>query len=277
MSVCYRHAHLRAPTICTLGPQLGRVNDLAGASRLGRVAPGSGSRAEVFRSDVVEELADILHFIFLLVRYRDAGLVEYVVVGEDGGPGAERQGNRVRGPGADRGAVREDEVSEEDPVSQGRDVDLPQLDLQRGQDVPHQVMSERTSRNHALLSERDGRCLHRSDPDREVTLAAGLFQQHDGLVRWHLDADADDLHLLHRDSVLLVGPCTVVPRWHGSLLLALFILASTDLSRYVLTPLRRRALPSQRTPLDLLARHLRRWLGTFHRLTVTAGSRFPGY
>ena len=33
-------------------------------------------------------------------------------------------------------------------------------------------------------------------------IALRLFQQDDGAVRWHLDPDADDLHLPHYSSVL---------------------------------------------------------------------------
>src|SRR6266851_7357232 len=63
-------------------------------------------------------------------------------------------------------------------------------------------MSERPGRDHALLGERDGGSLHRADPDRQIPVPLGLLEQDDGLVRGHLDPDADDLHLPHGGSVL---------------------------------------------------------------------------
>src|SRR6266566_2087555 len=63
-------------------------------------------------------------------------------------------------------------------------------------------MGERPRRDHALLGEGDGGSLHRADPDRQVPVPLGFLEQDDGLVRGHLDSDADDLHLPHGGSVL---------------------------------------------------------------------------
>src|SRR5215472_682697 len=101
----------------------------------------SGGAAEVLGRDVVEELAELLDLVFLLVRDRDARLVQYLLVGEDRRPGAQCQRDRVRGPGADGGAVGEHQVGEEDAIAQGGDVHGLELDAQRLQDVPHKVMS----------------------------------------------------------------------------------------------------------------------------------------
>src|SRR5207342_3804682 len=79
-------------------------------------------------------------------------------------------------------------------------------------------MRQRAKGNHALLGEGDRRCLDRSDPDRQVPVALRLLEQDDGAVRWHLDPDADDLHLPHYSSVLtclgnLCWPPLPLPRY----------------------------------------------------------------
>jgi len=106
------------------------------------------------------------------------------------------------GRGADFLAVGEDQVGEEDPVPQRGDVHRRQADIQGGQHVAYQVVSQRPLRHHALLREGDRGRLHRSDPDRQVPLPLHLLQQDDGVIRRHLNPDADDLHLPHSGSVL---------------------------------------------------------------------------
>src|ERR1022692_2544464 len=86
----------------------------------------SGGAAEVFRGNRVEELPELLDLVLLLVRDRDPRLVEYLLAREDRGAGAQREGDGVRRPGADFLAIRENKVSEEDPVPQRGDVDRPQ-------------------------------------------------------------------------------------------------------------------------------------------------------
>src|SRR6516165_8029475 len=128
-----------------------------------RVAPrctGSGGPAEVLRADRVEEFAELLDLVLLLVRDRDAGLIQDLLGGEDRGPGPQRQRDRVRGPGAHFLAVGEDEVREEDPIPQRGDVYGGQLDAQGFEYVTEQVMGERPCRDHALLGEGDGGSLH---------------------------------------------------------------------------------------------------------------------
>src|SRR5580700_5770331 len=158
--------------------------------------------AEVLRADRVEELAELLDLVFLLVRDRDPGLVQDFLGGEDRGAGPQCERDRVRGPGADLLAVGEDEVREEDPVPQRGDVHRGELYPQRLQHIAEEVVGERPGGDHALLGERDGGSLHWPDPDRQVPVPLGLLEQDDGLVRGHLDPDADDLHLPHGGSVL---------------------------------------------------------------------------
>src|SRR5215467_5269667 len=158
--------------------------------------------AEVLGTDRVEELAELLDLVLLLVRDRHTGLVQDLLGGEDGGAGAQRERDRVRGPGAHLLAVGEDEIREEDPVPQRGDVHGRELDTEGFEHVTEKVVRERPRRNHALLGERDRGSLHRADPDRQIPVPLGLLEQDDGLVRGHLDPDADDLHLPHGGSVL---------------------------------------------------------------------------
>src|SRR5579859_444467 len=95
--------------ICTLGVPSVLVNDHArrvagrGAGPVappGPGAPGSGSPSEILRADGVQELAELLDLVFLLVRDRDPGLVQDLLGREDRRAGAQRERDRVRRPGA---------------------------------------------------------------------------------------------------------------------------------------------------------------------------------
>src|ERR1700730_4845756 len=170
-----------------------------------RVRSRSGGPAEVLGRDGVEELPELLDFgfvVFLLLRDGHARLVQDFLAGEDLRAGAQRQRDRVGRPRADLSAVGEDQVRVEDPVPQRGDVHRAELDVQDLEHVTEQIMRQRAKGNHALLGEGDRRCLDRSDPDRQVPVALRLLEQDDGAVRWHLDPDADDLHLPHYSSVL---------------------------------------------------------------------------
>src|SRR6201994_139173 len=158
--------------------------------------------AEVLGRDLVEELAELLDFVFLLVGDRHPDLVQDLVGGEDRGAGPQRQRDRVRRPGADLGAVGEDEVGVEDPVAQGGDVDRAQLDVEHVQDVAEQIVGQRPRRDHALLGEGDRGGFDGTDPDGQVPVTLCLLQQDDRAVGRHLDPDADDLHLPHYSSIL---------------------------------------------------------------------------
>src|SRR5690606_8921033 len=68
---------------------------------------GLSGAAEVLRGDRVEELAELLHFVLLLVGDGDAGLFEDVLAGEDGGAGAQGQGDGVGRAGAHLDAIGE--------------------------------------------------------------------------------------------------------------------------------------------------------------------------
>src|SRR3954468_20061538 len=65
------------------------------------IQPGSGSSAgsgagtEVLRGDLVEELAELLDLVLLLVRDLDPDLVEQLFGPEDRRTGPHREGNRV--------------------------------------------------------------------------------------------------------------------------------------------------------------------------------------
>src|SRR5215472_5720571 len=131
-------AHATACTFRTLGPRCYLVNDLprrvADRSAERAVTHGSGGSrgaAEVLRRDVVEEFPELFDFVFLLVRDGYARFVKYVVVRENSRAGSQGKRDRIRRPRADRGAIREHQVGEEDPVAQRGDVDLPQLDAKR--------------------------------------------------------------------------------------------------------------------------------------------------
>src|SRR5215472_14501672 len=119
------------------------VRPISGPRVPAGIAPvtlASGGAAEVLGRDRVEELTELLDLVLLLVGDRDAGLLEDFVSRENRGAGPERQGYRVRRPRADLLAVREDQVREEGAVPQRGDVHRAQLNVQRLEDVPKQVM-----------------------------------------------------------------------------------------------------------------------------------------
>src|SRR5215467_15944247 len=198
----------------TLGRPARRVNDLPRrvAQELASGGPAaSGCPSEVLRTDGVQELAELLDFVFLLVRDRHPGLVQDLLTGEDRCTGPERERDRVRRPGAHFLPVGEDEVGEEDAVPERGDVDRVQLHPECLEHVAKQVVGQRPGRHHPLLRERDRGGFHRADPDWQVPLPLHLLEQDDGLVRGHLHADADDLHLPHSGSVLTcAGPASVL-------------------------------------------------------------------
>src|SRR5690606_24282755 len=73
------------------GPGTGRRTP-AGAG-----AVASAGAAEVLRGDRVQELPELLDLVLLLVRYRDAGLLQDVLAGEDRRAGAQGEGDGVGG------------------------------------------------------------------------------------------------------------------------------------------------------------------------------------
>src|SRR5271166_1585493 len=173
--------------------------------RPARAGSGSGGPAEVLGRDRVEELPELLDFAFfvlLFVRDGHARLVQDLLAGENLRAGAQRQRNGIGWPRAHLRAVGEDQVGVEDTVPQRGDVHCAQLNVQHLEHVTEQIVRERPKGNHALLGEGDRCCRDRPDPDGQVSIALRLFQQDDGAVRWHLDPDADDLHLPHYSSVL---------------------------------------------------------------------------
>src|SRR5690606_38218812 len=131
------------------GPGTGRRTP-AGAG-----AVASAGAAEVLRGDRVQELPELLDLVLLLVRYRDAGLLQDVLAGEDRRAGAQGEGDGVGGAGAHLHPVGEDEVGEEDALAEIGDVDGAQLDAEGVQDVPEQVVREGARGQHPLLGEGD--------------------------------------------------------------------------------------------------------------------------
>src|SRR5207342_1961495 len=77
------------------------------------------------------------------------------------------------------------------------DVYLAELVARRLEHVLEQVVGQRTRRYDALLGEGDGGRLDGPDPDRQVPLTLHLAQQHDRVVRRHLDPYTQDVDLAH--------------------------------------------------------------------------------
>src|SRR3954452_19943075 len=160
-------------------------------------APAAGAGAEVLRGDLVEELAELLDLVLLLVGDLDADLVEELLGPEDRGTRADGEGDGVRRAGADRPLVAEDQLGDVDAVAHLGDVDRLEGGAEGADDLAQQIVGHRPGGPHALLLEGDPGCLARADPDREVPLAVRLLQQQDRLVPGQLDADADNSKLLH--------------------------------------------------------------------------------
>src|SRR5699024_8697369 len=177
----------------------------------------SSPASEIFGRDVVQELPEGLDLVLLLVGHRHPRLVDHVLVRVDRGSGTQCQGDGVRRTGADLRAIGENEFGVEDTVTEARDVDGLQPGVQGLEYVTEQVVGERPGGRHPLLGKRDGRGLHTTDPDRQVAITIGFFEQDNRLVRGHLNPDADDLHVLHSGSVPRVvmpaGRSSLLPRW----------------------------------------------------------------
>src|SRR5699024_706526 len=177
----------------------------------------SSPASEIFGRDVVQELPEGLDLVLLLVGHRHPRLVDHVLVRVDRGSGTQCQGDGVRRTGADLRAIGENEFGVEDTVTEARDVDGLQPGVQGLEYVTEQVVGERPGGRHPLLGKRDGRGLHTTDPDRQVAITIGFFEQDNRLVRGHLNPDADDLHVLHSGSaprgVMPAGRSSLLPRW----------------------------------------------------------------
>jgi hypothetical protein len=151
---------------------------------------------EVLRSDLLEELPELLDLIFLLVRDRDPGLVQHLVAAEDRRSRAKCERDGIRWTRAHLDAA-EVKLGIEDAAAKIGDPDLPQLVPKRGDHVLEQIMSERPRRNLATLGIGDRGGLDGTDPDRQIALTAHLAQQHDRLIRRQLHPDTDDVELVH--------------------------------------------------------------------------------
>src|SRR5690606_29623653 len=69
--------------------------------------------AEVLGRDLVEELAELLHLVLLLVRDGDARVVQHALAAVDRRARAQRQRDGVRRTGADLDSAREDQLGVE--------------------------------------------------------------------------------------------------------------------------------------------------------------------
>src|SRR4051812_29352648 len=77
----------------------------------------AGTGAEVLGADVVQELAELLDLVLLLVRDLDPDLVEQCLGAVDRGTGADGEGDGVRRAGADRALVTEEQLGDVDAVA----------------------------------------------------------------------------------------------------------------------------------------------------------------
>jgi hypothetical protein len=67
----------------------------------------------------------------------------------------------------------------------------------RSNEIPDQVVGQRSSRLDTLLLEGDRRSLGLADPDRQIPVTVGLAQQQHWLVLGLLHANADHTNLTH--------------------------------------------------------------------------------
>src|SRR5262245_38680574 len=136
---------------------------------------------EVLRAHLLEELPELLDLVFLLVRNHDPGLREDLVGAADRGAHTQGERDRVARPGRHPHAVTDQEIGVVYVLLQLGDLHRVQWRLQRRQNVPQKVMRKRPSWLDPLLLVRDRGGLYRADPDRQVTIAVDLFEQHDRL------------------------------------------------------------------------------------------------
>src|SRR4051812_36998388 len=159
---------------------------------------------EVLGGNLFEERPEFLDLVlFLLLLEEDAGLVEDLLVHDDrdGVATAHREGDRIGGTGRDAlhlVATGELELCVERAVPEARDRDLPQHHVEVAEDRHEQVVGHRPGRLHALERVDDRGRLGGADEDREVALTAFVLpEEHDRLIRRHLDAHSDERHPDH--------------------------------------------------------------------------------
>src|SRR5262249_40924099 len=133
-----------------------------------------------------------------LVRDDDGRLGEHLVGAADRRADPERERDRVAGTRRHPNPLADHQLGVEDVVAHLDDLDRPQRRFQRRQHIPEQVVGGWRSRFDPLLLVRDGGRLYRTDPDRQVTVALHLFEQHDRLVGWQLHPNTDHAQLTHR-------------------------------------------------------------------------------
>ena len=90
-------------------------------------------------------------------------------------------------------------------VAQLGDGHLLALGLELLEHVVEQVVCHRARGRGALELHQDRRRLRVADPDRQEAVAVDRLQQDDRLLAHHVEADAIDLHLLHRQISAALG------------------------------------------------------------------------
>src|SRR5262245_16459163 len=93
----------------------------------GRPAPSLVARTEALGRDLVEELAELLHLVLLLVRDRDARVVQHPVAPVDRRPGTQGERYGVGRASADLDSAGEHQLGVEDALAQIGDPHLGQL------------------------------------------------------------------------------------------------------------------------------------------------------
>ena len=172
----------------------------AGAALAGLLALAG---LEVLGRDLVEEVLELLDDllgVLDVVLELDRGLLDDVLGGEDRGPGAHRQGERVRGAGVDLELAAVDGQRDrgvEGVLAQLGDRDAGAGGVELAQHVGEEVVRHRARGAGALQLHQDGRRFGMTDPDGQELVRVDGLEQHDRLLADHVERDAIDDHLLH--------------------------------------------------------------------------------
>src|SRR6185312_4037774 len=113
-------------------------------------------------------------------------------------PDAQRDGHRIRWPRRDLDIAVEDQVGVEGALLQIDDAHLFERMAQSSNQIPDEVMGERSGRLDTLLLLRDRGGLGLADPDRQVAVTIGLAQQQHRLILGLLHTYTDYPYLTHQ-------------------------------------------------------------------------------
>ena len=136
-----------------------------------------------------------------------------------GTPRTDREGDRVARPRIEVHLAAVDLESQARPecvFGEVADDDLLHVNAELGERLAEEVVSHRPLGRHALEAHGDCVRLPRTDPDRQVSLAYGVAQDHHVLRRHHVDADALDDHLVQ--VAVVVVAVVVATGGHGRIL-----------------------------------------------------------